>query len=107
MVHLLPQAAAALLRRAHVAVLGRETALEEPGAVLGPEARLLVRGLDDEDEGRLADGCERLLDDNVQRGLDDEADVEALLAEAEDGVPGAVGHLAVSDDVAGLEVCQQ
>ena len=103
--NLLGEPAAALHGGAHVPVFGRELALEEPGAELGPEARLLVRGLDDEDEGRLADGRERLLVDDVQRGLDDEADVEALLAEAQDGIPGAVGHLAVRDDVAGLKVC--
>ena len=68
---------------------------------------LLVQRFHNEYERAGSDLANRLLVDEVQRRLVDEADVEALLAEAEDGVPGAVGHLAVSDDVAGLEVCQQ
>lgn len=50
-VGMFPQAATALLRRAHVPICRREPALQEPGAETHTQPLFAVEGLDDHDEG--------------------------------------------------------
>lgn len=59
--NLLPEASAALLVCAYVAILGRELTLQEPCTILGTEAGFLVKRFDDENKASGANLLNHLL----------------------------------------------
>jgi len=98
-VNLLVKATASFLGGAHVAISGSEAALEQPGAVFGAQASLLVEGLSDEDEVSRADLADSLLINEIQSRLIDQPNVQTLLPHPKHSIPSTMKHITESDDI--------